>query len=752
MAISRRTIILGSLAAGGGLAVWAIARRLDDSAAAARFAASTPGAKAVNAWVKIGAEGEVILGVHRAEMGQGVTTSLPMLLAEELDVDWQQVRFEFTPVDRAYYNFGPAQRTGPLAALEAGSLAERIARDAFHAMGHAVTLGSASMLDAWDTVRGAGAAARAMLVAAAARRWAVPAARLQSFRGLVVDPVTGASLSYGELAEAAANEPVPRDLPLRDPARFRLVGTSPQRLDIPAKVTGEARYGIDTVLPGMLFAAVRHSPLVGTRIAGIDNAPEVSSLPGVSGVVRLGSTAVAVVAADSWTALRAAARLSLKPEPADRLALSGAAQAVSWRRALDDPDPAVFREEGDVATALQAGAVVEAVYEQPYLAHLCMEPMNCTARVDDSGVTLWVGTQAASIARDVAAQVAGVPAAKVTVHSSFLGGGFGRRAEMDFVRHAVGAARAWPGRPVKLLYSREEDVRADMFRPATVARARARLDAGGRIAVLDYVLASQSVAASYFRRTPTPRGGDARADAAAMSGAAKLPYTGIRHLRCAFQPRETGVPVGFWRSTGYSQNCFAIESFMDELAHAAGQDPLAFRLAHLDGRPKHQAVLREAARRAGWGQPLPAGQGRGLAFIESHDSLVAQVVEVAVDADAGGDKPGFRVLRVSCVIDPRVVIHPDTVVAQMEGGILDGLSAALYGRISIRGGVVEQGNFDDCRLLSLAETPEISVQLLPQGGRPGGVGEPGVPGLAPALANALFAATGRRLRSMPFKL
>lgn len=752
MAISRRTIILGSVAAGGGLALWAIARRLDDGDAAARFAATTPGATAVNAWVKISAGGDIILGVHRAEMGQGVCTSLPMLLAEELDVDWERVRFEFTPVDRAYYNFGPALRTGPLATAEAGGFTERIARNAFHAMGYAVTLGSTSMLDAWDTVRGAGAAARVMLVAAAARRWAVPAARLQTFRGMVLDPVTGASLDYGELAAAAASEPVPRELPLRDPAAFRLVGTSPQRLDIPAKATGAARFGIDTVLPGMLFAAVRHSPLLGTRIAGIDNAPEVSSLPGVSGVARLGTTAVAVVAADSWTALRAAARLSLKPEPADRLAASSTAMGRTWRRALDDPDPAVFRDEGDVASALQSGPVVEAVFEQPFLAHLCMEPMNCTALVDASGVTLWVGTQAASVARDVAAQVAGVPAAQVTVNQTFLGGGFGRRAEVDFVRHAVGVARAWPGRPVKLLYSREEDLRADMYRPATVARARASLDARGRIAALDYVLVSQSVAASYFRRTPTPRGGDAREDSAALAGAASLPYTGIRHLRCSFQPRETGVPVGFWRSTGYSQNCFVIESFMDELAHAAGQDPLAFRLAHLEGRPQHQAVLRAVAQRSGWGQPLPAGQGRGLAFTESHDSLVAQVVEVAVDQAAGGDGPGYRVLRVTCVIDPRVVIHPDTVVAQMEGGIIDALSVALYGGISIRGGGVEQGNFDACRLLTLAETPEIAVHLLPQGGRPGGVGEPGLPALAPALANALFAATGRRLRSMPLRL
>jgi isoquinoline 1-oxidoreductase beta subunit len=321
---------------------------------------------------------------------------------------------------------------------------------------------------------------------------------------------------------------------------------------------------------------------------------------------------------------------------------------------------------------------------------------------------------------------------------------------MDFVSHAVAAARAFPGRMVRLIYSREEDVRADMYRPAAVVRVRGALDGAGRVAALDYRLVSQSVTASYFTRTPTPRGGDARKDGAALSGATELIYTGVNHLRFAFLPQEPGVPVGFWRSVGNSHNCFVVESFMDELADAASQDPVEFRLAHLAGRPTHQAVLRAAAERAGWGQTPGAGRGRGVALIESHDSIVAQVVEVTMGTAAGdADLPKFRVDRVVCVIDPRIAIHPDTVIAQMEGGILDGLSAALSGRVTIRGGGVEQGNFDDYRLLRLADTPAIEVHLLPQGGRPGGVGEPGVPGVAPALANAIFDATGRRIRRLP---
>jgi len=751
MALSRRALILSGLAAGGALGIWFIGRRLDDGDAAASFGATTPDAVALNAWVKIHPDGRVTCGVHRAEMGQGVSTALPMLIAEELDLDWRQVDFEFTPVDRDYYNFGVLLRGQPFGDVSGRPLAqigERLAREAFHLLGMSMTLSSTSVVDAWDSLRGAGAAARALLLAAAARRWALPVSALQTEKGAVLDPASGRRLAYGELAADAARESVPGDLPLRDAADYRLIGTSPPRLDVPAKVLGHAAFGIDTVLPGLLHAAVRHSPLTGTRLAAVDNVAEVAGMAGIEGVVRIGAQAVAVVARDTWTAQRGAARLSLKPEPVDPRVPDSEAMLAAWRVALDAPDPAVFRAEGDVQAALgAAGRIVEAVYEQPNLAHVCMEPMNCTALFDADGrLTVWVPTQAESIARDVAAQSAGIAPAAVTLHRTFLGGGFGRRAEMDFVSHAVHVARAFPGRPVKLTYTREEDLRADMYRPATVARVRGALGADGRIAALDYTLVSQSVTASYFARTPTPRGGDPRKDEAALSGAANLLYTGVANLRFAFVPQDNPLPVGFWRSTGNSQNGFVVESFIDEMAAAAGEDPVAFRLAHLDGRPRHQAVLRKAAELSGWGVAPGAGRGRGVALIESHDSIVAQVVEISVRDTA------LRVDRVVCVVDPRTVIHPDTVIAQMQGAIVDGLSAALHGRISVRGGGVEQANFDSYRLLRLADTPLIEVHLLAQGGRPGGVGEPGVPGVAPALANAIFSATGRRLRSMPFDL
>jgi isoquinoline 1-oxidoreductase beta subunit len=753
MNVSRRRIVLGGLAVGSGLLVWSAARRLDDGDARAKFLASTPDSAVLNAWVKIDPDGMVTCGVHRAEMGQGVTTALPMLIAEELDVDWERVRFEFAPVDRDYFNFGVLLRGQPLGDTADRPLAhfgERLIRGAFHAMGMSLTLSSTSVVDAWDALRPAGAAARAMLIKAASRRWAAAADRLQTERGQVFDPLTGLRASYGELAAEAALERPPDAPTLRGPGQFRLIGTAPPRLDVPAKVTGKAAFGIDTVLPEMRYAVVRHSPLAGVRIAAVDNAAEVAGMPGVEGVVRIKDQAVAVVARDTWSAMRAAARLSLQPESMDSTAPDSEDMFGAWRRALDDADAVVFRDDGDVTAARAAGNIsLDAVYELPYLAHACMEPMNCTARLDAGQVTLWVGTQAESIARDVAAETAGVSPDNVSVHRTFMGGGFGRRAEMDFVSAAVATAAAFPGQAVKLTYSREADMRFDMYRPAAVARVRAALDADARIAALDYMLVTQSVTASYFERTPTPRGGNARKDGAALSGALNLVY-GVPNLRLAFVPQQSAVPAGFWRSVGNSHNGFIVECAMDELAAAAGRDPVEFRLAHLAERPQHAAVLREAAARAGWGAPLPPGVGRGVALIESHDSIVAQVAEVAVEVAADSLTPrAVSVIRVVCVIDCRTVVHPDIVVAQMESGILDGLASALYGRITLRSGAVEQGNFDDYRLLRLQDAPRIEVHLLPQGGRPGGVGEPGVPAAAPALVNAIYAATGQRVRRLP---
>jgi len=745
MPVSRRALILSGVAAGGGLAVVWAGRALDDGDARAKFAASTPSAAGLNAWIKIEPDGTTILGVHRAEMGQGVTTALPMLLAEELDADWSRVRWEFTPLDRDYFNFGMLLRGRPLGEIEGRPLAALgtgLIRRVFHVMGMSMTISSTSVVDAWDSLRPAGAAARQMLLDAAARQWGVAADTLHTEPGRVVDPAAGRSLGYGELAAAAARLRPPARPRLKDPADWRLVGRSLPRLDIPDQVSGSARFGIDTRQPGMLYGTVRHLDRLGGRIARID-AEEMEARWPSAQLVRIDERSVAVLAGDTWTAMQAAAGLVLEPAADAPAITDSTALFDEYRAALDGEAVSVFVDEGGAASTWEAaGRRLEAEYRLPWLAHLCMEPMNCAARYADGRLELWAPTQANTIARDVAARFTGLDPAAIEVHSTLMGGGFGRRAEMDFIAQAAVTALAVPGRAINLAWTREQDVRHDMYRPAALGRVRAALDADGRIAALDYVLASASVVASYYQRTPTARGGDASKDRSALSGALDQPYA-IPAVRMRYAPQDTAVPAGFWRSVGNSINPFLVESAMDELAQLAGADPLEFRLRHLADRPEYRRVLELAATRAGWGAALPAGHGRGLALIESHDSIVAQVIEVAVD------ERGLRVLRITCAVDCRTVIHPDSVVAQIEGGALQALGAALHGRITTRDGVVEQRNFDDCRVLRLADTPEIQVHLLPQGGRPGGVGEPGLPGIAPALANAVFAATGRRIRELP---
>jgi isoquinoline 1-oxidoreductase beta subunit len=745
MALTRRVLLLSGVAVGGGLGLLYTARRLDDGDAVRKFAAAAPGSQALNAWVRIAPDGAITCGVHRTEMGQGVTTSLPMLIAEEMDAEWSRVRYEFTPLDKDYFNFGILLRGQPLGPTDGRVLAgvgTALIREVFHQLGMSMTISSSSTVDAWDTLRAAGASARGMLVAAAARRWNVPAAQLRTAESKVFDPASGHEAGYGELADAAAREAPPSRPPLKSPAEFRLIGASLPRLDVPAKVNGTAQFGIDTRRDGMLFGAVRHAATTGGTIGEIDDAAALK-VAGVKRVLRLGDRAVAVLATDTWSAFRGAERLEIPRDAARPVQPDTAALLGAYHAALDDPAASVFRSDGDVAAALASGDSREAVFELPFLAHACMEPMNCSALYAGGQLTLWAPTQAPSVARDEAARAAGIDPADVDVVQTLAGGGFGRRAEMDFVVEAALAAMAVPGQPVKLTWPRAEDIRHGTFRPAAVARIRGAVDRQGMIAALDYTLVSESVVASYDKRTPSPRGGEAAKDRSALGGIIELRYP-VPNLRLAYVPRDDGMPVGFWRSVSNSINPFPLEAFVDELAAAAGADPLEFRLAHLAGHPAEQAVLRAAAKLGRWGVPLAAGRGRGLAFIESHDTLVAQVIEVTV-SDAGA----LRVDKIACVVDCRTVIHPDNVIAQISGGILDGLNAAMHGRVSVRDGLVEQRNFDDYPWLRIGDVPEIVVELLPQGGRPGGVGEPGVPAVAPALVNAIYSATGQRIRTLP---
>ncbi|MFW2405957.1 MAG: molybdopterin cofactor-binding domain-containing protein [Gammaproteobacteria bacterium] len=756
--LSRRGFILSGTAVTGGLVIGYGYMALDDGDAAAKFAAQGAPATPLNAWLKIATDGTIICGIHRAEMGQGIVTTLAMLLAEELDADWNQVGFEFVPVDRDYFNFGMLLRGQPLgdpAASWGAATGTWAIRQAFRGLGMSMTISSSSTVDAWDTLRPAGAAARQMLLQAAAREWDVSPKQLITERGFVIDRVGDRRLGYGELAEAASRENPPDNVRLKEPADYRLVGRNPPSLDTPLKVSGRAQFGIDLRLPDMLYAAVVHSPVAGTNVASFDAAAALD-LPGVQGVFEAGAPgfvrAVAVVAENSWQALQAADKVTVVPVEPSGMRANTDTLFDDYRQLATANTPVYFTDTAaeaadddpghpDFDALLAAGRpTITAEYTLPFLAHLCMEPMNCTALYTGDALEIWAPTQAHSVARDVAAKQAGLDADQVTVHLTFMGGGFGRRAEMDFVEQAVAVAMRVPGRPVKLFWSREQDVRHDAYRPAALCRFTGQLKDDGALAALDVTLVTQSVVASYETRTPTPRGGTPETDSTVVTSI-NPPVYPVEHLRLGFVPVDLHVPGGYWRSVAHSWTTVCMEMFIDELAVAAEQHPLAFRRALVKDSPRHAAVLDTLVRNLGETET----DNIGYALAESHETVVAHAVEIAV-TDGRFDK----VTRVVCVVDCGPVVHPDNVIAQMEGSVVDGLSAALYGAVTFADGRAVPGNFDRYRRLRIDECPAIEVHLVDsRQKRPGGVGEPGVPGVAPALVNAIHAATGRRIRSLP---
>jgi isoquinoline 1-oxidoreductase beta subunit len=762
--LSRRGFILSGAAVSGGLVIGYGYVALDDGDAASKFAAAGQLASPLNAWLKISADGTVTCGIHRAEMGQGITTALSMLLIEELDADWNDVRFEFVPVDRDYFNFGMLLNGQPLgdpAASWGAATGTWAIREAFHALGMSMTIASSSTVDAWDTLRPAGAAARQMLLAAAARRWNTKVSTLRTELGYVYDDANQRKLSYGELAEQASKESPPNSVALKDPADYRLIGHNPPRLDTPMKVDGSAQFGMDIQLPDMLYATVVHSPVAGTNVADFSsNGAE--AMPGVQAIVKAGAAgsqrAIAVVAENSWQALKAAENITVTSVPPGNELINTPELQTRYRKLLTETAPVFFRDSAAESSEADADntntfdellldandKLVTADYEVPFLAHVCMEPMNCTALYTDNDalttLEIWAPTQANSVSRDIAAKMCGLDSSQVTLHTTFIGGGFGRRADMDFIEQAVSVAMQVPNRPIKLFWSREQDIRHDTFRPAAACRINGAVDAAGGLALLDYKLVTQSVVASYETRTPTPRGGDAQSDKSVVT-AVNPPIYPVDNLRVGFTPIELHMPVGYWRSVSHSWNSFFIESFMDELAVAADSTPLEFRRQALVDKPRHLQVLNTVAAQTS----NSTASGVGYAVTESHTTVVAHAVEV------GTVNGKFeRVIRVVCAVDCGPVVHPDNVKAQMEGSIVDGLSAALYGQVDIANGEVVQGNFDTYRRMGIADCPAIEVTIIDSDQkRPGGVGEPGLPGAAPALTNAIFAATGERIRSLP---
>lgn len=646
-----------------------------------------------NPWVKVARDGSVTVIVGRSEMGQGISTAIPMLIAEELEVPLERIHTEFAPVDHAYDN--------PIIHLQ-------------------ITVGSLSVQTTWEPVRKAGAEVRERLISAAALRWNVSPAECRAEAGDVVHAASGRRLGYGEVAERAAALPAPAEPRLKSAAEFRILGKPTARLDLPDHITGRTIFGTDVIVPVARAATVRLAPNFGAKPERID-AAEAEKIRGVRAIFPI-REGVAIVADDFSAALRARDSLKVTWSGGDRTLTSA---EISQRfRASAQRTGQIGRDEGKVDAALnEAATVIEAAYETPYVAHAPIEPMNCTARLADSMCEVWVPTQSPALAQQAAAHAAGLAVDAVTVHSTFLGGGFGRRSVPDVVAQAVEIAKIAKA-PVQLLWTRDEDLRHDRFRPASLAVLRGALDRAGH-------------PIAWFQRIVGPE---------LANEGVNIPYD-IPNLRTEYVADDPGVPTGYWRSVGSSQNAFAIESFIDELAAAAKADPVVFRLSLLGKSPRHRAVLECAAAKASWGKPMRKGSAQGVALYYAHGGWAAQIAEVAVSPDEK-----IAVERVVCAVDCGFIVNPDTVKAQIEGAIAFGLTAALKAQITIEDGHAAQHGFRDYPLLTIAEMPRVEVHLMSSQEKPSGAGECGVPPIAPAVANAVFAATGKRIRSLPIHL
>jgi len=670
------------------------------------FAANAEAGHGLTAWLRIAPDGKVTLMVPSTEMGQGVATSLPMLIAEELEVDWSDVRIEFPAANPAYTNpmFG-SQGTG----------------------------GSTSIRAFFLPLRQVGAAAREMLREAAASRWGVAISECKAAEGRI-SHASGKSAGYGELVDAAAKLEVPTEVAIKSRSDWRLIGKPTARLDTPAKVNGSAGFGVDVRVPDMLIGTVAMCPVFGGTLKAVDDKPALA-VKGVRAVVTM-PDAVAVVGDGYWQAKKGLTALKPQWDEGSNAALNSAYVSA----ALGDgfaASGAIAEMRGDAGLALQRSTKkIEVVYSVPFLAHATMEPMNATAHVWSDGCEIWAPTQAQGSTQEDVARMLGLKPEQIRVHTTYVGGGFGRKFERDCIAQAVMVSKSL-GKPVKLIWSREQDLQHDFYRPASTARLRAGLDQEGRVTAWEFKIVSPSILTRLF-----PRAVRHGVDSTSVEGAINSPYAPA-NCRIEYVMKNLGVPVGFWRSVGNSINSFYVEGLVDELAQAAGQDPYAFRRNLLADKPRYKAVLETAATTAKWGQPLAPGHFRGIALHESFGSIVAEVVEISVDKD------GLRVHQVDCAVDCGVAVNPSTIVAQMEGGIAYGLTAALFGEITLKRGRVEQTNFDTYQMLQLSQMPKIAVSIIEGANQPGGIGEPGTPPAAPALVNAIFAATGKRIRSLP---
>jgi isoquinoline 1-oxidoreductase beta subunit len=707
--VNRRDFLKTGAVLGGGLVLGMHLSGLDSALAAA----SKPSQFAPNAFIRIGRDGFVTCIINHTELGQGTSTGLAMLIAEELECDWKRVSTEFAPVAPVYNNpaFG-VQGTG----------------------------GSTGTWTEFDRLRTMGASAREMLIAAAAKGWKVEPADCRAENGRVIHKGER-SVDFGKLVDLAAKMPVPKDVRLKEPGSWKLIGKSMHRLDSPAKIEGTAEFGLDVRLPGMLTVLIAHPPVFGGKVKSF-KADKASAVPGVKKIVQVPS-GIAVAATGFWAARKGRDLLEITWEEGEWAKLDTTEIAGDFARMAMTPGT-VARRDGEPDRAFSGSArKLSADYMVPYLAHACMEPLNCIVDLRNDGCDIWVGTQSQTSDRNAAAKVLGLKPEQVNLHTTFAGGGFGRRANPhdDFVVTAAEVARELK-RPVKVVWTREDDMKAGYYRPLWCDRISAGLDEKGNLMAWQHTIVGQSIAAGTSWEPVMIKNG---IDAVSVEGANDIPYA-IQNILVDLHSPRLGVPVQWWRSVGHSHNAFVVESFLDEVAHAAGKDPFEFRRALLSGKPRHLGVLELAAEKAGWGRPLPERHGRGIAVHESYGSFVAIVIETSVD-----DRGKVRVHRVVSAIDCGKYVNPDSVAAQMESGAVFGLSAALYGEITLKNGKVEQSNFDSYPILRIGEMPRVETVIVDSKDKSGGTGEPGVPPVAPALANAIFAATGIRVRSLPLR-
>nr|WP_277929377.1 MULTISPECIES: xanthine dehydrogenase family protein molybdopterin-binding subunit [unclassified Lysobacter] len=714
--MSRRNLLKTATLAGGGLVIGIaipVAKRFALAQEAQALAAFAP-----NAFLRIAADDSITVLSAHSEMGQGIWTMLPMLIAEELDADWSRIRVEHAPVAPAYMH---------------------------SAFGGQTTFGSSSTWSEFDRYRQAGAGARAMLLQAAAMRLNLPVERLRTENGTVVAGTQ--RIRYGELADDAGKlaPPDPASLKLKDPEDWKFIGKPTKRLDTPEKTSGRAQFGMDVQFPGLLTALVARSPVFGGTVKSFDDAAA-KAIPGVRNVVQVPS-GVAVVADHFWAAKLGRDALKIDWNLGPNAGLDTAQLREEFRRLAATPGN-VAAQAGDVEAALaKAAKTLDVEYAVPYLAHAPMEPLNCTVKIDKDGCELWTGTQSQTGDQLAAAKITGLNPEQVRLHTMFLGGGFGRRLPSDFVIEAVHVAKA-AGAPVKTVWTREDDIRGGYYRPMFVQQVHVGLGAGGLPVAWQHTLVGQSLAAGTPLEPMMVRNG---VDAFSVGGVIDAPYLkAIPDHRVDLHSPATGIPVLVWRSVGPSYNVFVMESLIDELAHAAGKDPVEYRRLLLKDYPRHLGVLDLAVEKAGWKTPRAQGRARGVAVFETAGSYVAEVAEVSMEDDPVAGR-AIRVHRVVCAVDCGIVVNPEGVRAQMESSIAFGLAAALHSRLSFKDGRVQQSNFHDFRVLRFNEMPQVEVHIVPSTEKPSGIGEPGVPPIAPAVANAVFALTGQRLRELPLE-